>query len=71
MPLSEAKYKANMRYNKKAYERIPFDVRRDAEINGDCIRSHAEAVGESLNGFIKRAVAETIKRDKEKMESLN
>ena len=71
MPISQAKYRANMRYNKKAYERIPFDVRRDAEINGGYIRSHAEAMGESLNGFIKRAVAETIKRDKEKAESLN
>ncbi len=66
--MSEAKYKANARYIKKAYERIAFDVRRDAEINGDYIRSHAEVMGESVNSFIKRAVAETVERDKAKID---
>ena len=69
MKMSEAKYKANARYIKKAYERIAFDVRRDAEINGDYIRTHAESMGESVNGFIKRAVTETIERDNAKIES--
>ena len=68
MPVSDAKKRANARYQKKAYERIAFDVRRDAEINGDFIRSHAEAMGESMNGFIKRAVTEAIKRDNERTE---
>ena len=69
MPVSEAKIRANARYSKKTYERIAFDVRRDAEINGDYIRSHAKAMGESTNGFIKRAVIETIERDKAKAQS--
>ena len=69
MPLSEAKYKANSRYDKKTYERIALLIRRDAEINGDYIRSHAKAMGESTNGFIKRAVIETIERDKAKAQS--
>ena len=64
MPVSKAQIRAAARYSKKTYERIAFDVRRDAEINGDFIRSHAEAMGESMNSFIKRAVAETIERDK-------
>ena len=68
MPLSEAKYKANTRYIKKAYEKIAFNVRRDAEINGDYIRSHAKAIGESMNGFIKRAVKEAIERDNAKAQ---
>lgn len=63
MAQSEAKNKADARWHKKAYERIPFDVRRDAEINGDVIRTHAASMGESVNGFLKRAVAETIERD--------
>ena len=67
MPVnSKAKIEANARYSKKTYERIAFDVRRDAEINGDCIRAHAEAMGESTNSFLKRAVTETIERDKSK-----
>ena len=69
MPVSKAQIEATARYSKKTYERIAFDVRRDAEINGDYIRSHAQAMGESMNGFIKRAVVETIERDKAKMES--
>ena len=68
MPISKAKREANARYDKKTYERIAFMLRRDAEINGDYIRSHAKAMGESMNGFIKRAVKETIERDKAKME---
>jgi len=64
MPKSEAKARADAKFNKKTYERIGFDVRRDAEMNGDFIRAHASSMGESINGFIKRAVAETIERDK-------
>lgn len=68
MTASKARIEANARYNKKAYERIALTVRRDAEINGDFIRTHASAMGESLNGFIMRAVKEAIERDNEKIE---
>ena len=71
MPISAAQSRASMRYRKKTYERIAFDVRRDAEINGDAIRFHAKVMGESMNSFIKRAVAETIERDVMKTEFLN
>ena len=71
MPVSKAQMQATARYHKKTYERIAFDVRKDAEINGDYIRSHAESMGESVNSFIKRAVAEAITRDNSKTEFLN
>ena len=32
----------------------------------DSIQEHAEVVGESMSSFIKRAIAETMARDKEK-----
>ena len=64
MAQSKAHMAATNRYAKKAYDRIAFDVRRDAEINGDVIRAHAEVMGESVNSFLKRAVAEAIERDK-------
>ena len=51
MAQSKAHMAATNRYAKKAYDRIAFDVRRDAEINGDVIRAHAEAMGESVNAF--------------------
>ena len=64
MTASEAQLRANAKYNKKTYEQINFTVRRDAEINGDYIRAHAAKQGESMNGFLKRAVSEAIARDK-------
>lgn len=67
MARSEAQIKADVKWHKKAYERIPFDVRRDAELNGEAIRGHAEKMGESLNSFLKRAVAEAIERDKQRL----
>ena len=67
MPRSEAQKRADAKYVKKAYEQIKFTVRRDAEIDGDYIRAHAAKQGESLNGFLKRAVAETIERDNQKL----
>ena len=67
MPVSKAQQRAKARYDKKAYDRIGILIRRDAEINGDYIRSHAEAMGESTNGFITRAIKETIERDNNEM----
>lgn len=61
---SQAKIDANARYLKKAYEQISFAVRRDSELNGDAIRAHAAEQNESLRGFLLRAVAETVERDR-------
>ena len=66
MAMSKAQKRANAKYSKKTYEQIKFFVRRDAEINGDYIRAHAAEQGESMNGFLKRAVTEAIERDKQK-----
>lgn len=66
MARTEAQKKADKKYNKKTYEQINFTVRRDSELNGDAIRVHAAEQGESLNGFLKRAVTETIERDRAK-----
>lgn len=63
MAQTKAHMEATGRYNKKAYDRIELKLRKDAELNGDAIRAHAEARGESVNGFLLRAVAETIERD--------
>ena len=51
------------RYNKKAYDRISLVVRKGKK---DELKSHAEEQGESLNGFINRAIAETVKSDNQK-----
>ena len=68
MPKTPAKAAADARFNKKTYERMYFEIRYDAPINGNVIRAHVAARGESFNGFIKRAIAETIQRDNSQIE---
>lgn len=61
MPMSKSHIAATQRYNDKAYQNINFRVYKGEK---DTIKSHAESRGESLNGFINRAIAETMERDK-------
>ena len=63
MPKNPAKAEADARFNKKTYHQIAFILRRDALINADMVKAHAAARGESVNGFLTRAVMETIERD--------
>lgn len=48
------------RYMAKAYDRISLIVPKGQK---DLIQAHAEAQGESTNGFINRAILETMERD--------
>ena len=52
--------RAKNKYNAKAYDRIALQVKKGLK---DSIKAHAESRGESLNGFINRAINETIERD--------
>lgn len=52
------------RYNAKAYDRIGLTVPKGEK---DVITEHAAARGESVNGFVNRAIKETMQRDKEKV----
>ncbi len=49
MAQSKAHMEATTRYNKKAYDRIELKLRKDTDINGETIRVHAAARGESVN----------------------
>lgn len=51
------------RYMQKAYDRINLTVPKGEK---DTIKDHAESMGESVNAFIKRAIDETMARDKQK-----
>ena len=48
------------RYAKKNLKRVPLDLQLDKY---EQVKSHASGRGETLNGFIKRAIDETIERD--------
>lgn len=60
MAYTEAQKKATEKYKRENYKRIPLDVPK-AEY--DRIKAHAEGRKESVNGFIRRAVDETMERD--------
>ena len=62
MAKSEAQKRADAKYNKKAYDRMGFCLRKDANLNVEFLRAYAENRGESLNGFIIRAITETIEQ---------
>lgn len=59
MPVSEAQRKAAAKYLEKLDEiRIRMQKGRK-----DIIQAHAAAQGESVNGFINRAISQTMERD--------
>lgn len=59
---SKARIEANNRYNAKAYDRINIAVPKGQK---DIIKAHAESKGESINGFVNRAIDETMQRETE------
>ena len=48
------------RYNAKTYDEIKIRVPKGEK---DWLQAHPEAQGESTNGFIDRAISETMERD--------
>lgn len=59
MPKTSAAVKN--RYNNKAYDRIALVVQKGQK---DIIKAHAESQGESVNGFIQRAIAQAMEKEK-------
>lgn len=62
MTTTEAQLRANKKYHDK-FERIQVRVSPEEK---EAIESHAEGIGESVNSFIRRAVAETMEREQSK-----
>jgi len=65
LPLSseakENRKKATAEYTLKAYDRLEIKVKKGRKA---ALQAHAAERGESLNGFVNRAIAETEERDK-------
>jgi len=53
MPLSDKRKESMYKYARENLKRVPLDVPKEKY---DEIKAAAEAAGESINGFIKRAV---------------
>ena len=61
MPVSKAQQKAVAKYENANYDK--FLVRMLPKGKKELLQAHAEAKGESLNGFVNRAIDETVQRD--------
>ena len=59
MPVSKAQQKATNKYIAKAYDRINLTVPKGKK---DTIQAHAEAQGQSVNGFINAAIDEKMEK---------
>lgn len=57
-------YDYNKKYAKKYLSNLDSITTRLHKGDKDKIKAHAESMGESLNGFINRAIAEAMERDK-------
>lgn len=57
---TEARKAANAKYEAETVERISLVLQKGEK---SLIKAHAEARSESMNGFIKRAISETMERD--------
>ena len=65
MAVSKAQQKAVAKYMKNNYDNYQIRMPKGKK---DIIKQHAEQHGESLNGFINRAIDETMERDNEKSD---
>ncbi len=61
MPTTKAGQRAVNKYMKENYDRINLTVPKDRK---EVIKAHAENMGESVNGFINRAISEAMERDR-------
>lgn len=61
-PTSKSQQKAVHKYVKNNYDRINLMVYKGQR---EIIRNHAEKQGETLNGFVNRAVVELMEREGE------
>lgn len=60
MAISKSQQKAVHKYVKANYDRMELTVPKGQK---DTIKAHAAARGESVNGFIGRAISEAMERD--------
>ena len=61
MPVSKAQQKAVNKYVRENYDKLLLTMPKGRKVE---IQAHAQAQGESVNGFIGRAITETIEASK-------
>lgn len=61
MPVSKSQQKAVHKYTRENYDRFLVTMKPKGFL--ELVKNHAAAQGESTNGFINRAISETMARD--------
>lgn len=62
---SEAQLRANKKYDQK-FHKLQIRLTHDEQ---DILESHIENTGESVNAYVRRAIFETMERDKAKLQA--
>lgn len=65
MPASKAQQRATNKYMKANYDRVNLTLPKGRKAE---LQAHAGQRGESLNGFICRAITEQLERDSQQVE---
>ena len=60
MAITEKRKEYLYEYQREKLKRVPLDVQKE---HYERIKVHAESRSETVNGFIKRAIDETMERD--------
>ena len=63
MPVTKAEQRATAKYKKNNYDRMEVLLSKGRKAE---LQTHASGKGESLNGFVNRAIDETVERDNRK-----
>ena len=66
MAVSKAQQKAVSKYMKENYDVYQIRIPKGQK---ETIKAHAEARSESVNGFVNRAISETMERDNNATEA--
>ncbi len=60
MPITEKRKESMYEYARKNIKRVPLDVQKEQY---ERIKAAADAAGESVNGYIKKAIDERMERE--------
>lgn len=60
--MSKTSWQVKSRYNRKSYDAITINVRKDSGVSV-ATRAAAESAGQSLTAYIVQAIAERMQRD--------
>lgn len=61
--MGKVSQEVRQRYEAKVYDKILLRLRKDTETSKDAVQAAADAAGETLNGYITRAIRERMERE--------